>query len=174
MCSIAKWNPARQFKFGVLYPVIPERVPHPLDRMEVLKRVIKVAQSIRDLDSVLEILMDHVIELFGAERGFIMLVDNESGALEFRTARNFSRQGLYDEDFQVSRSIVFKSFGNGETLLTSNAQTDDRFSEAHSIKAYGLRSVICAPLLGENGPIGLSMPTTGFVWALSKMTTYPF
>ena len=98
--------------------MIPERVPHPLDRMEVLKRVIKVAQSVRDLDSVLEILMDHVIELFGAERGFIMLVDNESGALEFRTARNFSRQGLYDEDFQVSRSIVFKSFGNGETLLT--------------------------------------------------------
>lgn len=133
----------------------PERVPHPSDRTEVLKRVIKVTHSVRNLDNVLEILMDHVIELFGAERGFIMLVDSETGALEFRTARNFSRQDLYDTDFQVSRSIVFRSFGTGELLLTSNAQADDRFSEAMSIKEYGLRSVMCAPLQGDAGPIGV-------------------
>lgn len=123
--------------------------------MEILKRVVKVTHSIRDLDNVLEILMDHVIELFGAERGFIMLVDRDTGALEFRTARNFSRQDLYDSEFQVSRSIVFRSFGSGELLLTSNAQADARFSEAVSIKEYGLRSVMCAPLQDENGPIGV-------------------
>lgn len=135
--------------------MIPERVAHPLDRVEVLHRVVKVAYSVRDLDSVLEILMDHLIELFGAERGFIMLVDPESGALEFRTARNFSRQGLYDADFQVSRSIVFRCFSSGEALLTSNAQDDARFQDAVSIKEMGLRSVICAPLLNEDGPIGV-------------------
>jgi adenylate cyclase len=135
--------------------MIPERVPHPMDRMETLNRVVKVANSVRDLDSVLEILMDHLIELFGAERGFIMLVDTESGALEFRTARNFSRQGLYDSEFQVSRSIVFRCFGSGEALLTSNAQDDARFNDAVSIKEFGLRSVICAPLPGDNGPIGV-------------------
>ena len=135
--------------------MIPERVQHPVDRMETLKRVVKVTHSVRDLDSVLEILMDHIIELFGAERGFIMLVDSESGALEFRTARNFSRQGLYDSDFQVSRSIVFRCFGGGETLLTSNAQDDARFADAVSIKEFGLRSVICAPLLSEDGTIGV-------------------
>lgn len=135
--------------------MIPERVPHPLDRVETLNRVVKVAASVRDLDSVLEILMDHLIELFGAERGFIMLVDNETGALEFRTARNFSRQALYDNEFQVSRSIVFRCFGAGEALLTSNAQDDSRFNDAVSIKEFGLRSVICAPLPGEDGPIGV-------------------
>lgn len=127
----------------------------PMDRVEVLKRVVKVTHSVRDLDSVLEILMDHVIELFGAERGFIMLVDSSTGALEFRTARNLSRQDLYDNEFQVSRSIVFKSFGTGEMILTSNAQADDRFSDAMSIKEYGLRSVMCAPLQDESGPIGV-------------------
>jgi len=135
--------------------LIPERVPTPTDRVEVLKRVVKVTHSVRDLDSVLEILMDHVIELFGAERGFIMLVDSETGALEFRTARNFSKQALYDDQFQVSRSIVFRSFGSREMILTSNAQDDDRFSQAMSIKEYGLRSVMCAPLQDENGPIGV-------------------
>lgn len=135
--------------------MIPERVQHPQSRMETLKRVIKVAHSVRDLDTVLEILMDHIIELFGAERGFIMLVDSESGALEFRTARNFSRQALYDSEFQVSRSIVFRCFGTGETLLTSNAQDDERFADAVSIQEFGLRSVICAPLLDDGEAIGV-------------------
>jgi len=135
--------------------LIPERVPHPMDRVEILKRVVKVTHSVRDLDNVLEILMDHVIELFGAERGFIMLVDSNTGALEFRTARNFSKEDLYDTDFQVSRSIVFRSFGSGEMVLTSNAQDDDRFSDALSIKEYGLRSVMCAPLVDDDGSIGV-------------------
>ncbi len=135
--------------------MIPQRVPHPMDRVETLNRVVKVVNSVRDLDSVLEILMDHLIELFGAERGFIMLVDNESGALEFRTAHNFTRQALYDSDFQVSRSIVFRCFGSAEALLTSNAQDDARFNDAVSIKEFGLRSVICAPLTSEEGPIGV-------------------
>lgn len=135
--------------------MIPERVPHPSDRMETLNRVVKVVNSVRELDSVLEILMDHLVELFGAERGFIMLVDSESGALSVRTARNFDKQGLYDDEFQVSRSIVFSCFGSGEALLTSNAQDDERFTEAISVKEYGLRSVICAPLQGEDGPVGV-------------------
>lgn len=135
--------------------MIPERIPHPNDRMETLNRVVKVITSVRDLDTVLEILMDHLIELFGAERGFIMLVDTESGALEFRTARNFDKQALYDSDFQVSRSIVFSCFGGGQALLTSDAQDDERFTDAVSVKEYGLRSVICAPLAGDDGPIGV-------------------
>ena len=126
-----------------------------MDRVEILKRVVKVTHSVRDLDNVLEILMDHVIELFGAERGFIMLVDSKTGALEFRTARNFSKEDLYDTDFQVSRSIVFRSFGSGEMILTSNAQADDRFADALSIKEYGLRSVMCAPLVDDDGSIGV-------------------
>ena len=153
MCFAMEANPlpdVEQTRF-----MIPERVPHPMDRVETLNRVVKVVNSVRDLDSVLEVLMDHLIELFGAERGFIMLVDSESGALEFRTARNFSRQALYDSEFQVSRSIVFRCFGGGEALLTSNAQDDARFTEAVSIKELGLRSVICAPLPGEDGPIGV-------------------
>lgn len=135
--------------------MVPERVPHPNDRIEILKRVIKVTHSVRELQTVLEILMDHVIELFGAERAFIMLVDPESSALEFQAARNFTRQDLYDEDFQVSRSIVFRSFSHRETVLTSNAQDDVRFSEAHSIKEYGLRSVMCAPLQDGEIPFGV-------------------
>lgn len=117
--------------------------------------MVKVIHSVPQLDTVLEILMDHLIELCGAERGFIMLVDPESGALEYRTARNVSRQAFFRQDFQVSRSVVFGCFHSGEALLTSNAQDDQRFEEAVSVRELGLRSVICAPLLAEDGAIGV-------------------
>ena len=38
-------------------------------------------------------------------------------------------------------------------VLTSNAQDDDRFSDALSIKEYGLRSVMCAPLVDDDGTV---------------------
>jgi len=135
---------------------LPERVPHPADRLDTLARVIRVINSLRDLDSALEILMDHLIELVGAERGFIMLVDPESGALEFRTARNFSKQTLFeDTNFQVSRSIVFRVFASGQAVQTSNAQDDERFQAAISIKEYGLRAVMCAPLTSQDKQMGV-------------------
>ncbi len=134
---------------------VPERVPHPADRLETLARVIRVINSLTDLDSALEILMDHVIELVGAERGFIMLVDAD-GALQFRTARNFSKQTLYeDENFQVSRSIVFRVFASGQAVQTSNAQADERFQAALSIREYGLRAVMCAPLTMQGKQMGV-------------------
>ncbi|MBI3926179.1 MAG: GAF domain-containing protein [Armatimonadetes bacterium] len=131
--------------------LIPERVPHPADRLQTLARVIRVVNSLSDLDAVLEVLMDHLIELLGAERGFIMLVDRETGALEFTTARNFTKENLYHEEFQVSRSIVFRVFGTRQPVLTSNAQADERFQAAPSIQEYGLRAVMCAPMIDVRG-----------------------
>lgn len=127
----------------------------PLNRVDILYRVIKVSSQIRELSSVLEILMDHLIELLGAERGFIMLYNSDTGVLEFRTARNMTKGDLYASDFQVSRSIVFHCYEHGTSLLTSNAQTDSRFQEASSIRELGLRSVICAPLPSPEGPLGV-------------------
>jgi adenylate cyclase len=126
---------------------LPARVPHPANRLETLARVIHVVSSIPRVDTVLEILMDHLIELVGAERGFIMLVDPASGALEFRTARNFARENLYEDGFQVSRSIVFEAFRSRQPVLTSDAQADERFRDAPSIHQFGVRAVMCAPVL---------------------------
>ncbi|MEW6279564.1 MAG: adenylate/guanylate cyclase domain-containing protein [Candidatus Eremiobacterota bacterium] len=133
----------------------PHRVPHPVDRLNTLARVISIASSIPDLEAVLEILMDHLVELVGAERGFIMLVNPESGALEFRTARNFSKETLYEENFQVSRSIIFQVFQGGHAVLTSNAQEDERFQTATSIQEFGLRAVMCAPISVAGEALGV-------------------
>lgn len=135
--------------------MIPERVPHPTDRLKILARVIHIAAHLNDLAALEEILMDHLLELVGAERGFLMLVDPESGALEFSTARNFSKESLFEAEFQVSRSIIFETFQKREAVLTSNAQDDERFHGSVSVQEFGLRAVMCAPIVVEENAIGV-------------------
>ncbi len=128
----------------------PKRVSHPSDRLHILSRVIRIVRTLTGLEDILEVLMDHLIELLGAERGFIMLRDPNTNALRFTTARNFSKQNLYDEEYQVSRSIVYKVVQTKRPLLTSNAQQDARFQQATSIQAFGIRAVLCAPILDRS------------------------
>ncbi len=135
--------------------MIPERVPHPEDRLKILARVIHITTHLNDLAVLEEILMDHLLELVGAERGFLMLVDPVSGALEFHTARNFSKESLFEGEFQVSRSIIFETFRTREAVLTSNAQDDERFEFSVSVHELGLRAVMCAPVVVGGQAIGV-------------------
>jgi adenylate cyclase len=123
--------------------------------MKILARMIHITSHLSDLESLQEILMDHLLELVGAERGFLMLVDPESGALEFCTARNFSKESLFESEFQVSRSIIFETFRSREAVLTSNAQDDERFQSAISVQELGLRAVMCVPVVVQDEAIGV-------------------
>ncbi len=117
--------------------------------------MIHITSHLSDLEALQEILMDHLLELVGAERGFLMLVDPESGALEFCTARNFSKESLFESEFQVSRSIIFETFRSREAVLTSNAQDDERFQGAISVQELGLRAVMCVPVVVQDEAIGV-------------------
>ena len=64
-----------------------------------------------------------------------------------RAARNFQRENLDREDMQVSRTIIHEVVHSNTGILTTNAQTDERYSDRESIQHYALRSILCVPLL---------------------------
>jgi sigma-B regulation protein RsbU (phosphoserine phosphatase) len=115
------------------------------DRYELLCHLSQAFNSTLDLDEVLNRVMDEVIALVHAERGFVMLKETD-GRLAFRVARGLDQTTIQDPQFQVSRSIIERVAREGEPLLTSNAQLDDRLSTRQSIALLGLRSVLCVPL----------------------------
>lgn len=103
---------------------------------------------------VLEEVMDRLIELMHAERGFLML-KRPDGALEFEIARGIDRINLEEEAFKVSSTIVERVAATGETILTTNAQEDPRFGSQMSVAAFRLRSILCAPLKIKDTLIGV-------------------
>ncbi|HSO13467.1 MAG TPA: HD domain-containing phosphohydrolase [Anaerolineales bacterium] len=106
------------------------------------------------LNRVLEEVMDTLIELMRAERGFLML-RGSNGQLSVRIARGIDHINLEEEEFKVSRTIVERAAATGETILTTNAQEDPRFEKEMSVAAYQLRSILCAPLKLKNELIGV-------------------
>lgn len=134
------------------------------DELDALYGVCEAVGGSLHLPAVLNEVMDRIIGLTGAERGFLMLVDPEDGSLEFRAARNVDRETISSSAFEISRSIVKQVAASGEPVVTTNAQMDPRFKAQESVVGYNLRSILCVPLraLGK---------LTGVVYADNRALT---
>lgn len=115
------------------------------DRLALLYQLSQTFNSSLDLDEVLNRVMDEVIVATRAERGFLMLHD-EQGQLAFRAARGMDQHTIHDPMFQISLSVVHGVARQGQPVLTGDAQVDPRFSMRQSVKLLGLRSILCVPL----------------------------
>lgn len=119
-----------------------------------LTEISQVINSSLELDEVLRIVMDNIIRLTEAERGFLMLRD-EGGQMTTRVARNWEQESLNASEHVVSRTVMQRVIDTGEAILTTNAQEDPRFGGQESIIAFSLRSILCVPLKVKNDLIGV-------------------
>jgi sigma-B regulation protein RsbU (phosphoserine phosphatase) len=124
------------------------------DRLALLCRVSQTFNSSLDLDEVLNRVMDEVIAAVQAERGFLMLREPD-GRLVFHVARGMDHETIDDPQFQVSRSVVERVAHEGQAVLTSDAQADDRFRMRASVMSLGLRSILCVPLALKDKVLGV-------------------
>lgn len=120
-----------------------------------LTEISQVINSSLELDEVLRIVMDNIVRLTGAERGFLMLRDQQTGQMTTRVARNWEQESLNESEHLVSRSVLQRVVESGEAVLTTNAQEDPRFGGQESIIAFNLRSILCVPLKVKNNLIGV-------------------
>jgi len=123
-------------------------------RLDAMMGVGSAINSSLGLTRVLEEVMDSLIKLMSAERGFLMLRD-EHGVFRVRLARDAKHRNLAEDAFAISKSVVRKVVENGEAVLTTNAQVDPRFEEQASVAAYHLLSILCAPLKLKDELIGV-------------------
>jgi PAS domain S-box-containing protein len=114
----------------------------------------QVVNSYLKLDDVLRIVMDTIVRLTGAERGFLMLRDSQ-GNMSIHVARNWERETLEVSEFALSRTVVNQVINEGRPVLTTNAQQDPRFDNQESVITQNLRSILCVPLKVKGELIGL-------------------
>jgi signal transduction histidine kinase len=121
--------------------------------LATIYEIIGVLNSSLDLAETLELVMDSLIHLTGAERGCLMLLDEE-GNLEIRAAQSFDQQSVAPSDLELSHTVVRDAVEGAQPVLTTNAQHDPRFSTQDSVIGYQLRSVVCVPLRVRGRVIG--------------------
>jgi transcriptional regulator with GAF, ATPase, and Fis domain len=122
--------------------------------------------TMKDIDRLLETMLDIVIEATGAEKGLILLNDDafssepsagpappKGGTI--RAARNVKREALADASGTISDSIVRKVIETGRPVIVSDALTDAQFKSSESVLALRLSSVMCAPLVSQGHAEGV-------------------
>ena len=124
-------------------------------RLVALYDVSRALGSSLNQDEALVIAMDSAIRLTGAERGFLMLFDPDTGELVFRLARNIKQETLPEKDFEISRSVVREVAQTGTPVVTTNAQSDPRFAGQESVVQFALRSVMAVPLKARGQTSGV-------------------
>jgi hypothetical protein len=107
----------------------------------------------RELGELLDTLMDLVIEITTADKGFLILMEGDT--LDVKVARNLRRENIADAVSQLSDSIVAKVVAARRPLIISDAMHDREFAAAKSVMQLRLSSVICVPLLDRGRLIGL-------------------
>jgi transcriptional regulator with GAF, ATPase, and Fis domain len=130
--------------------------------------------TMNEIDSLLEAMLDAVIEVTGAEKGLVLLNDDAfmtgpksaSGdapaprrPARIRAARNVNREALAEggnggigaggTTGAISDSIVRKVLDTGRPVIVSDALTDAQFKGSESVLALRLSSVMCAPFSSQ-------------------------
>lgn len=130
----------------------PEEVEHNYEQLlEFSQELLKE----HDVDALLERMMDMIVELTGAEKGFLLLRGNDDDTLDVRVARAMDRATLGDGSQLYSDSIVRAVIESRAPLIVSDALQDDAFRQSHSVVNFRLCSVLCSPLLYQGELLGI-------------------
>lgn len=128
------------------------------ERLEKVERVNQFSQLIMkslDLQLVLHTIMDYVIDIAKADRGLLMLRD-EQGELSVQVVRTREGESLPKEQLlKFSKTFTQRVIDSGKSLWVADAQSDQELSQKASIMALDLRTIICVPLRREQDIIGL-------------------
>jgi Nif-specific regulatory protein len=112
---------------------------------EVTQTIASILEPKRLLGQVLEIAMKHL----DAERGFLLLSNQDSDAgFSVAASKNFAGDDQ-SSALAASSSVVKKVLATGESVLTVDAVTDERFEASQSIVAQRILSIICIPLKAQ-------------------------
>lgn len=104
-----------------------------------------------DLDYVLKSVLQYALELSGAERGLLLLLD-ERDRLEIRASINTSLNPTLSE---ISSKVAEQVLHTGELLETDDATSDARFNEYQSVMILKLRSILCLPIHSRHKTVGV-------------------
>jgi pSer/pThr/pTyr-binding forkhead associated (FHA) protein len=147
---------------GVLarFEVVPEGFESP---REELRRRLTTAHEVRRgwdgrgaaqaLPELLERVAASMLELTGAERGFLLL-PREDGGLEVAARAGLSRDDLRSAELAGSVGAVTQVLASGQPVVRSDVRADADLGARASVVAAGIRALICVAVTVPDGPRG--------------------
>ena len=126
-----------------------QRLEMRLAGLEAIARIGRSVTSILDLDKVLSAVVDSAVELTGAEEGSLLLIDDTTGELYMRAARNFQ------DEFVRTFRLPIRDTLPGQVLHTGKPLVIDEKIPRKIKTSYLVHSLIYVPLQLQGRGIGV-------------------
>jgi adenylate cyclase len=126
-------------------------------KAETLSRLYELSQLLRSvfsLEDIFKKLGEMIFRTTTADRFVVLLKDRATGELKPFATEFRDQDGAKGGDIKISRTVLDKVVNDRISLLSIDAQADERLSHAVSIVMQQVRSVMCAPLLAKNDVLG--------------------
>lgn len=123
---------------------------------DLLLKIVEISQRMaetRELKPLLDYAMDEAIKLVGAERGYLILL-NQDNTLDFRIERDKNGAWLNDPADQVSHSVLDKVIKTGRPIVLRNTLEHPDFKLSTSVIRLRLRSIMAVPLISRGVTLG--------------------
>jgi hypothetical protein len=133
-------------------------------RQRQIAELIEKIKNAPDRVTAFNLLLDAIIQLSGAERGFIAVKNPQTGALEFQIKKGISQ----DQPDETQKIILDAVFNSQQRILTNNAQYDARFQQGEAIVGYALRSIMAFPIQEGDEVVGVAYVDNRLVQGLFR------
>jgi putative nucleotidyltransferase with HDIG domain len=121
--------------------------------LETLYQVANFIHQEEDLEQLFEYIMDAIFQICSADRSILIMHDEDFDSLEPVVLRKDTNSPV-DQRQSISYTIVNEVVEKGISILTFDAQKDERFSGGESVVLGGIRSVMCVPVQTRNRILG--------------------
>ena len=110
--------------------------------------------SIEDMDALLHTILVEMLEVTGAERGFVILVDEDHRPVR-KAVEDLTGAARTSDDARCSQTATNEVLATGRPVIVTNIDLDERYSKQQSILALDLRSITCLPLRHHTRILGV-------------------
>lgn len=127
-----------------------------------LRAILEIGQALNrvlNVDEVLPSILDALFQIYPqADQGFVLLREAGGDTPVLRAQKNRRPD---DDSMSISQTIVNQAMRTGEAMLSRDASEDSRFVSSESLAGLRIRSMMCAPLVAQNGDrLGVIQVTT--------------
>jgi signal transduction histidine kinase len=155
-----------------------------VEQQQLLLSLVQTLNATLVLSEVLEQVLDAVMRITRAERGFLLLADSSAEAsryeavagLRLRVGRQRGGSAPISQVEGISTSVVRRALETGETVATGNAAADPMLGTAQSVILMDLRTIVCLPLRSPRAasdPSGAPL-ALGAIYVDNQESSAPF
>ncbi len=135
--------------------LLGKRIPPSQKREKLFEILVQVAKTLivaREVNEILETVVDLLFGLLPADRAAVVLLDDKGRPVPM-LMRQKGKKGLEGAE-PFSHTIVETVVKQRIAVLTSDALADGRFESGQSIRIQQIRSAMCVPLWNREHVIG--------------------